>query len=294
MNNDFDKHYKELMNLNVRCEKSLKEYINFCILSETTLIKFETQKHHILPKSIFIQYEKEKWNIINLSHYDHYIAHKLLNKAIKNSSIAYAWHILSHMTDNKDKEYDAMIKEVNEYRSRRMGKYQNEVQENGKTNSQINAEAGAKTMSIKGKDGKTIREKATEDMLITLHTIQPSGKTRAKEVGEASRATMMKIQPSGKTKFQEIAEATSITRLKDGTASEHKNPKALKINIYNSEDVLMFETHGTFRKICEKHELPLSQLKKSYQNNGRLILNKYKPRNPDWVQYKSWYAKIIK
>jgi hypothetical protein len=42
------------------------------------------ERHHILPKSLFPQYKKDKWNIVSLSAKDHFLAHYYLHKALPN------------------------------------------------------------------------------------------------------------------------------------------------------------------------------------------------------------------
>lgn len=79
-----------------------------------------------------------------------------------------------------------------------------------------------------------------------------------------------------------------------------KNGKALKINIYDECDNIIFKCHGNFKSTCKDNNLPYDSLKKSYQSSKikRLYTNmrdcdltrtlsKYK----DWFDnYKGWYA----
>lgn len=77
-------------------QSKLVEYIDFCM--EKSLdkhIKHQTERHHILPKSIFPEYEnksRNKWNITYLSYEDHYIAHSIIIEAIKDNGMLYAWN----------------------------------------------------------------------------------------------------------------------------------------------------------------------------------------------------------
>ncbi len=93
-------------NLKIKCENKLIEYINFCIINNTELVKYETAVHHILPQSKnlpFKKYSDLKNNIFNqsiLSHKNHYIAHKLLYEAIEHVSIVSAFIAMN----NKDKK----------------------------------------------------------------------------------------------------------------------------------------------------------------------------------------------
>jgi hypothetical protein len=58
-----------------KCE----EYLDY-IMSRRTENGCEeyTENHHILPKCLFPEYVKSKWNMIRLKAYDHYHAHYLL------------------------------------------------------------------------------------------------------------------------------------------------------------------------------------------------------------------------
>ena len=75
------------------------------------------------------------------------------------------------------------------------------------------------------------------------------------------------------------------------------NGAARKINIYDSEDKLMFECHGNFINVCEENNLPFNKLKESlrikkpiYQSAyGKTIAKKY-----NFEQYIGWIAKYGK
>lgn len=71
---------------------------------------------------------------------------------------------------------------------------------------------------------------------------------------------------------------------------------AIKINIYNNKNELMFECHGNFDKLCIENNLPNSPLKYSYKNGGLPIyITKGKSTNRivGWESYIGWYAKKI-
>lgn len=59
------------------------------------------EKHHILPVSIFPEYSKEPWNIVNLSYAEHYRCHELLPFMVDGRariSMQYAWnHMASRL-----------------------------------------------------------------------------------------------------------------------------------------------------------------------------------------------------
>lgn len=71
------------------------------------------------------------------------------------------------------------------------------------------------------------------------------------------------------------------------------NVRSKKINIYDYNGKIKFESFGNFKKLCIEHNLPFNQLKKSYQNGGTKIYSKKPPCKKEWYDYINWYAKII-
>ena len=66
-----------------------------------------TERHHILPKCLFPQYARSKWNIIKLNARKHFIAHVLLYKMFEKNTAGYgkmltaSMRMKSHSTDNR-------------------------------------------------------------------------------------------------------------------------------------------------------------------------------------------------
>lgn len=58
--------------------EGVNRYIEFIETNSTKYLKGHTQAHHILPKSIFPEYNKNALNIVHLTHYNHFIAHVIL------------------------------------------------------------------------------------------------------------------------------------------------------------------------------------------------------------------------
>ena len=74
------------------------------------------------------------------------------------------------------------------------------------------------------------------------------------------------------------------------------NPRALEIEIFNSEGILQFKTHGNFKEICILNNLPFKKLKFSYQNNGERIYNRPNHHSRITEKYKiyiGWYARKV-
>lgn len=78
---------KEIMlssNYNIDKEQ-LEKY--FVFLSENATTEPPYEKHHILPRSLFPEHIKNKHNLIKLKPKDHFIAHYLLAKAVKENEM---------------------------------------------------------------------------------------------------------------------------------------------------------------------------------------------------------------
>jgi len=73
----------------------------------------------------------------------------------------------------------------------------------------------------------------------------------------------------------------------------HNSSKCIKI--FNNDGVMMFETFGNFKKVCEDNGLPLYALLSSYRNNSTPIYNNLgdqltKIKNLGYSNYIGWYA----
>jgi hypothetical protein len=88
------------------------EYFELCSKNTDEPKYFE--KHHILPRSLFPEFIKAKWNIVKLTYKDHYRAHEILPFiCIQKHHIAkmsYAWAITCHTKDTS-KFIDARLYE---------------------------------------------------------------------------------------------------------------------------------------------------------------------------------------
>ena len=74
----------------------LDRYVKFISSRANVRIKTETAKHHILPKCM--GGENDKDNLVYLTHREHFIAHYMLAKAFPNHTIV---HALARMTTTK-------------------------------------------------------------------------------------------------------------------------------------------------------------------------------------------------
>ena len=60
----------------------LEKYINFLVNYEQKVFEEYSEKHHILPRSTFPEFENAEWNIVNLKYEDHRLVHLWLFKSI--------------------------------------------------------------------------------------------------------------------------------------------------------------------------------------------------------------------
>jgi len=93
-----------------------------------------------------------------------------------------------------------------------------------------------------------------------------------------------------------MSKETKIKRAKKNIQNGNKS-KSKIINIYNSENELMFTSCGIFSTICRENNLPLNALSNSYQNKGIPLYvgslnNINRIEEKGYMKYKGWYALI--
>lgn len=106
---------------------------------------------------------------------------------------------------------------------------------------------------------------------------KPLSTDHANKIGESLRGIP-------KTEEHRLNVIKSITGLKrseeycleaskrmEGKYIGAKNPAAIKIHIYDSDNNLKFESLGNFEIVCKENGLPTKALRKSYYNNGKPI-----------------------
>lgn len=85
-----------------------------------------------------------------------------------------------------------------------------------------------------------------------------------------------------------------ISPISEKTGENSINAK--NIQIYDANDILMFDCYGNFSKICKENKLPQQALYRSYHNFGEKIYQDLdqrsitKLKNKNFYQYKGWYA----
>jgi len=109
----------------------------------------------------------------------------------------------------------------------------------------------------------------------------------------------------GKKRTEETKRKLSVIRknISDETREKFRKANigsnsntAKRINIYNENNIIMFECYGNFKKICEENNLPFNSFKSSYLKNNKLG-SRTENRNllikKGYERYINWYARII-
>ena len=103
--NIYDEFISKFQYVNIHYLNRYIKIINFCI-SKNKNFKRKTHKfdeHHILPRSLFPKYKKEKSNLVNLLYREHFIVHLILTKMFddKNYSMLFAFDLMNNIRNNK-------------------------------------------------------------------------------------------------------------------------------------------------------------------------------------------------
>lgn len=91
-------NFNELLSTVFTDVKIITEYIDYILknkLSNTTKrTDHYYEIHHILPRSLFPEYEYEPDNLVKLSPYDHFVVHYIIAKT-KNPKMLYAFNMMN-------------------------------------------------------------------------------------------------------------------------------------------------------------------------------------------------------
>lgn len=212
------------------------------------------EAHHILPKSIYPDYKSFKEHSWN----------KVL--------LTPKEHFICHLLILKHYQHEGDIRSEQKmsraiFKMNLEGKYNSRVYSSTKLNLTCSEETKEKLRNLY--KGKSLTE---------IH-----GEEKAKEI-------KLKIQlntPKTKQKWSENR------RLKYQT-KEVVNSCAIRINIYNYDDNLVYQTYGDFKETCEKYNLPFTPLYNSYHQNGKKLFktnqSKASLKDKTLLKYEGWYA----
>lgn len=249
-----------------------KKFINYYLnIQDKITEKYEI--HHILPKSIFPQYEKEKNNLVKLPYRAHYIAHYLLSKFYKNNMI-HAFYAMS----NKNIKNGKLLK-LNSII------YSNAKLLFSKTHSEWH-----NSMSL---DGVTLNKDYIGNKV--KETKIAKGENYYKEISEKSATIMMTtIEENGLSIAQNRALKAAITIKENNLLKGAKSSNTKIISVYNSDGIKMYEFFGDFFKNNIDENLPIRALKTSYLNDSKPIYSskfgQSIAKKLNFEKFIGWYA----
>jgi hypothetical protein len=87
---------------------------------------------------------------------------------------------------------------------------------------------------------------------------------------------------------------SNLLGINKGLISGENNPNSKNIKIYNSDNELVFNCNGNFKKICKENNLPFISLYRSYRNGGEIIYStergKKEALRRNMSKFVGWYA----
>ena len=155
---------EKLNTLKVKNNDKLIEYVDFCCNNNIGKHhKNVTEKHHILPKSLFKEFEDlsiHKWNATFITYENHYIAHSLLFEAFYDDELIFAWWNMNSQNINKLTKTPEDIIGPERYKELRENHYNIVSKMPHLVNkSPITIEKRLHTMSLPDENGETILQK---------------------------------------------------------------------------------------------------------------------------------------
>ena len=266
------------------------------------------ENHHILPRSIFIDHDKSKWNLILLTAKEHFICHLLIWK-----------HYKSLKDINKEIKMSRAFSYMNSKTSKQ-NRFNSKLYTYYKLNLKCSKEQ-KDILSRKAKQRHSLKSELEKDIANkTLFNIQQE---RYNNMSKEDKLNAVIPLRKGLSKWRNSLTKEDILRYKNkmsetqkkrmANMSEEKrkvwlynksvnardisgslNPSAKKINIYNELDKLIHECFGNLRQICEENNIPYDSITDSYKNQGKRLYQThqgvYHANKKGNIKYKGWYA----
>lgn len=154
-----------------------------------------------------------------------------------------------------------------------------------------------KTRKIKDSNGLSCYDRTGLLHSKTLKSINEDDEfSIAQKSSKKASQTMKKKDTMGISIYERSAVKISKSRIENGLSKGKNNCKAKRIAIYDSNDILRFESNGNFNEICHENNLPAASLKKSRLKGIKLYTTelglKIAKENGN-EQYAGWYSKEI-
>lgn len=241
--------------------------------------------HHILPRSIFPEFEnfsKNPWNCKVLSPRAHYIVHYILSK-VYGDKMLYAFNRMSNSNGIKlnSKLYSSAKKEfskvVSEFMTKNNPMFNEETRKKASvsnTGKKVSSETKIKMSknsymkTDEGKKQKSEQMKKNNPMHYEIHRLAVS---KAK---------------TGVPRSEETKRILSIAKMGINTGKEHFRTKT--ILIYDEFNRLKYFCEEGFTNFCKRNGLPSKGFNEAYKNN-----KKFNTRNNKYKEYIGWKIKKL-
>lgn len=233
-----------------------------------------TEKHHILPESMYPEFKKEKWNLVRLFPEEHLIAHLLLVKIYpKSFQMTKAAIMMYCVSGNqqriRNKQYGWLKRKLSKEQS---------IKFSGVNNPNYGNKWSDELRELRSGENNPAYNHNGKFSIFSENYENRQGLT-IEELELKKKETVQKISDTIKTKGS-------------------SNGRAKKINIYDTFDMVQFECYGSLRKTCNDYKLPFNALFKSQKAGGKRIYqvlgsNKSRLEKSGLIKYVGWYAKEV-
>ena len=270
-----DKILNELGKINcIKDWDRLNEYVEFCLSNHRSVkIPSQTSSHHILPRAKtlpFRQFEDlntHKWNLSELSYYDHYMAHYILAQALDHLAVLHSF-VAMHNKDLK------------------LGRLSRDELIDPETYNQIfldrNKKISSKRMELISVNGETMTKAKWQNLTRTLST--EAGK-KMSDIMIGSNNIIHKpgvLDRVRETKSTTIIDGKSLDRI--GAERAAQTMKKV-ITLANGVDTT------TYKEASKKHSATLNKQFVDNTGNETTLAQKYgKERSIRMRQQGKWYV----
>ena len=265
-------------------EFHLKRYLKFVSSFKENELQdnIYCENHHILPKKVYPEYKKDKWNIVRLPYRAHYLAHYMLAKAI-GGNMWFAFNSMNNKNKSKLNKLSSILY--------KLGKENFRVQKK-KFNDTVDEETGLTNAILVGR--KVKRSKLEKNPNIYFETSAKSAKTMTSTILE-----------NGETIAQKRARDASKTSRERRSLSGFNSANTNVVCIYDNFGKLRMISFGNLRKFMKRNNLPRKQFEKSivektivivvekskyYSYNGWSVVRFCKLRDFRWVEKKLTFS----
>lgn len=254
----------------VKSEFYLDRYLKFIYFYKNVDVLEDKERHHILPKSLYPEFDKCDWNRVNLPYRAHFIAHWMLAKALGGKM----WYAFLGMANKNTK-------------NGRLEKYNSTLYEKAKK------EFSKQHSEWHNKETGGIKNKFRIGQATKNKKLEKEGYYT--EISKRSAETMKNtVEENGLTIAQNRSIKAAETTKKTGALKGKNNPRTRIIEIYDANDTLKYRFEGNFFQETTKLNLPQRAFKTSYSKNGKPIwqtpCGRTLAKKRGLEKYIGWYA----